>query len=194
VENPGTEIRAATVTVTAGALQATITVGQAQGGGTPPYAASPRTWLFGEQTWSDAIRIPECNKNGYDMSFTEPQCRSYTSGTNTWYYYNWPYVHANGSTLCPSPWRVPSQSDFSTLAGNANAPTLGSEWGSEWGTGGYANDINNVSQWTNTGNYWSSTESGDSRAYHLWYNIDNDLVSVQVTGERRYGFQVRCVK
>jgi hypothetical protein len=29
---------------------------------TPPYAASTKTWQFGEQLWSDAIHEPLCNK------------------------------------------------------------------------------------------------------------------------------------
>jgi hypothetical protein len=29
---------------------------------TPPHAASAKTWTVGEQTWSDVIHMPECNK------------------------------------------------------------------------------------------------------------------------------------
>jgi hypothetical protein len=32
---------------------------------TPRYAASTQTWTFGEQIWSDAIHIPECNKTDF---------------------------------------------------------------------------------------------------------------------------------
>ena len=75
---------------------------------TPPYAASTKTWTFGEQTWSDAIHIPECNKSSFTERYYETQCRSYTQGANTWYYYNWLYVNKHAARLCHSPWRVPS--------------------------------------------------------------------------------------
>jgi hypothetical protein len=45
---------------------------------TPRYAASTKTWVFGYQIWSDAIQIPSCNKSSFKVSFTEPDCRSYT--------------------------------------------------------------------------------------------------------------------
>jgi hypothetical protein len=100
--NAATVTRTTAVTIAAGAVTRTVSVAQAAQPATPPYAASTLIWTFGEQQWSDAIRIPACNKtSSFTDSYTEPQCRSYTSGTNTWYYYNWPYVVANPSTMCP---------------------------------------------------------------------------------------------
>ena len=87
-----------------------------EGSDTPPHAASTKTWVFGDQVWSDAIRIPECNKTSFEDSYTDPQCRSHTYRSKTWYYYNWPYVNAHGEQLCPSPWRVPTHEDFIDLS------------------------------------------------------------------------------
>ncbi|MDR2358676.1 MAG: fibrobacter succinogenes major paralogous domain-containing protein [Prevotellaceae bacterium] len=84
---------------------------------TPPHAASTETWTVGKQTWSDAIHMPECNKETFELSLTAPQCRSYTTLLDMkYYYYNWPYVKASAAKLCPSPWRVPSYDDFKKLS------------------------------------------------------------------------------
>lgn len=82
----------------------------------PPYAASAKTWVFGEQVWSDAIRLPECNKEDFDDSYDQPQCRSYSEGANTWFYYNWPFVNQRAYALCPTPWRVPTADDLEDFA------------------------------------------------------------------------------
>jgi hypothetical protein len=110
--NTATVTRAATITVTAGTAGKTVSVRQAAAppyvihktDDAPRYAASNNAWTFGSSTltWSDAIRIPECNQSGFSSSTVTPKCRSYTDGTIR-YYYNWPYVTANRTTLCPSP-------------------------------------------------------------------------------------------
>jgi hypothetical protein len=184
--NAATVTRAATVTVAAGAVTRTVSVAQAAQPATPPYAASTQTWTFGEQQWSDAIRIPACNKTSFMNSFTEPQCRSYTLGTNTWYYYNWPYVVANPSTMCPSPWRLPSQSDFNTLVSNTNYSTLISAWG----YGGYCTSSGSLYYQGSYAYYWSSTEDDSNFAYSLDYYSGSLYVYYN---NKYYGFQVRCV-
>jgi hypothetical protein len=45
---------------------------------TPPYAASAQTWTFGNQTWSDAIHMPGCNKESL-IDLYDPDCCSYTT-------------------------------------------------------------------------------------------------------------------
>jgi hypothetical protein len=150
-------------------------------------AASTQTWTFGESplVWSDAIQIPECDKDDYDNHDTEPRCRSYMSDKLR-YYYNWSYVNTNAATLCPSPWRVPSSSsDFSALVGATDRSTLINEWG----YGGYArgSSMENVSS---RAYYWSSTDSGNT-AYYLLYYSDNLYVNYT---SKVLGHQVRCVK
>jgi hypothetical protein len=150
----------------------------------PPYAATTETWVFGGQTWSDAIHIPECGSPSFDDSYTEPQCRSYAGR----YYYNWPYVNQNASALCPSPWRVPAREDFETLTNNTDGNALSALWG----YGGYANS--NSMEYVNAyGFYWSSTElgSGSYYAYYLRYYSGNPYVA---NYDKYRGYQVRCVK
>jgi hypothetical protein len=155
---------------------------------TPPYAASTETWVFGGQTWSDAIHIPECSSPSFEDSDSEPQCRSYTSGTTTWYYYNWAYVNQNASKLCPSPWHVPAQEDFETLTHSTDRNTLSALWG----YGGYARS-SSMEYVSTVAYYWSSTQSSSNTnsACHLEYTSGGLYVSY---APKLVGFQVRCVK
>jgi uncharacterized protein (TIGR02145 family) len=79
---------------------------------TPPYAASTTTWTAGTMTVSDAIQFPPCNKTSFITSYDSPDCRSYTAGSATYYYYNWSFMKANEYLLCPSPWRVPTYTEY----------------------------------------------------------------------------------
>jgi hypothetical protein len=160
---------------------------------TPPLAASTQTWKFGTQTWSDAIQVPECNKERFENSYTEPQCRSYTYEGKTFYYYNWPHVDANKNTMCPGAWRVPSKEDFEALVETlgGNPPTAAATLISAWGYGGeawYPADVSSYAE------YWSSTvySSSSQHAHGLYYasgrlNADGGSYKLQ-------GFQVRCVR
>jgi hypothetical protein len=154
---------------------------------TPPLAASTQTWTFGNQTWSDAIHCSECNKETFEESYTDPRCRSYTSGGKTYYYYNWAYVDANKEKMCPSPWRVPTQEDFVTLVNfdtDDQVPML-------WGYGGYAGgsfyELGNENIY-----YWSSTvhSSNTNWAYYYWYR---GALAIEYPN-KHLGMQVRCVK
>jgi uncharacterized protein (TIGR02145 family) len=180
------EPRAATVTLSAGAVIRKVIV--TQNIATPPYAASTRIWTFGTQIWSDAIRIPTCDKTTFENSYTVPQCRSYTSGSNTWYYYNWPFVNANKSTLCPSPWRVPTHTDADHLAAITNGANYPHEWAS--GVRCFAGFEGFPASYDDYGYYWTATSSNTQKAYALVYNR-----SIASQPESKYyGMQVRCVK
>jgi hypothetical protein len=187
-ESANAGIRAATVTVASGTLTRAIAVTQQPQGDTPLYAASAQTWTFGNQTWSDAIHCPECNRETFEGYYPfEPRCRSYTADGKTWYYYDFAYVYFNKNALCPSPWRVPSREDFETLVGNTDNPTLVSEWG----YGGSAFE-SFVSYMDSFAGYWSSTENIGSQVFYLSYSDHVNLgLSVTYGG---YGFQVRCVR
>jgi uncharacterized protein (TIGR02145 family) len=163
---------------------------------TPPLAASTQTWTFGDQIWSDAIQCPECNKETFEESYTEPQCRSYADPESgkTFYYYNWPYVDANKNTLCSGAWRVPTEDDFNALIETlgGNTPTAAATLISAWGYGGGA-DGSSMYYVSTYAYYWSSTESSGntSNAYNLYYHSG----SLRVTSlGKTFGFQVRCVK
>lgn len=153
----------------------------------PPYAASTQTWVFGSQTWSDAINIPECNKNSFEDSYTKPQCRSYSRGGKTWYYYNWAYVNRHAAELCPSPWRVPSREDFKALYAYAKDTRMSDAWGlsgligssgSPYGQGSY-------------GNYWSSSDDPSGYGYSAY--VSGSGFIPQYGSSKGYGYSLRCV-
>jgi hypothetical protein len=186
-ENTAETARTATVTLTSGAETKEVTVTQNGTTSTPLYAASTQTWTFGDQIWSDAIQIPECNKTSFTNSYDVPDCRNYTNNNITYYYYyNWAYVNTNGTTLCASPWRVPSQADFVALSGVTSAGELTSAWGLP----GYAYGSLMYSVGGST-YYWSSAENGSTAAYNLGYS--GGTLSVSYSGKDS-GFQVRCVR
>jgi hypothetical protein len=153
---------------------------------TPPHAASTRTWVFGSQTWSDAIQLPECNKMSFTDDYTVPHCRSYTGGGNTWYYYNWAFVLQYEPLLCPAPWRVPARADLRAL--QADAATLISQWG----YGGYARG-GGVRTWDSAGYYWSSQQFVSSTAYILKFHARR-VINGGLAEVKYHGYQVRCVK
>ncbi|MDR3180618.1 MAG: hypothetical protein LBT61_01650 [Prevotellaceae bacterium] len=192
--NVATVTRAATVTIAAGALSRAVAVTQAAAyvinevDNPPTHAASSYVWQFGTSTltWSDAIHIPDCNKETFEISYDEPQCRSYTYEGKTFYYYNWPYVNLNANTLCPSPWRVPTGSDFDALITCTNAVALASAWG----RGGYAYGSSMVDVGT-YGTYWSSTETCISTAAYM--HIKSSYRGMDLA-YKNYGQVVRCVK
>jgi hypothetical protein len=155
----------------------------------PTYAASNKIWVFGEQTWSDAIHMPECNKETFDGGYwNEPKadCRSYTYEGKTYYYYSWPYVDAHKATMCPSPWRVPTKDDFELLADKVSYTELIVAWG--YGGSIYGSSLVNVEP---HGAFWSSTVYNSALRFQLYYEWEN------VTLDQFpffAGLQVRCVK
>ena len=177
---------------------------------TPRFAASTKTWTVGKQTWSDAIRIPECNKNSYRSRETDPECCSYAKDGNTRYYYNWRYVQMHATHLCPAPWRVPDHDDFCTLFKPLTGQTtscdsarvkdstvcaaLWRQWGAEFG---------GEVQWDNQ--EWEEPtivySIGGYRAYTpykkytlVWqYDLNYHLCGM-IYEPNTKAFQVRCVK
>jgi hypothetical protein len=187
-ESPVMEARAATVTVSGGTLAQTVTVTQAART-TPPNAASSQTWTFGNQLWSDAIHVPTCTGGtSFTESDTGPKCRSYTEGANTWFYYNWYYVNQNAAVLCPSPWRVPTQSDFNTLKDNTTNATLINTWG----YGGLYFDTSYDSD--SMAGYWSATWNSNDPISNAWYLNYAHNAFVVTFYPLPMGMQVRCVK
>ncbi|MDR3185148.1 MAG: fibrobacter succinogenes major paralogous domain-containing protein, partial [Prevotellaceae bacterium] len=158
--------------------------------GTPRYAASSATWVFGAQTWSDAIQIPGCDKDDFGCSPSDPRCRSHTDQDGLKrYYYNWPYVNRHADTLCPSPWRVPSEADFETLieAIDYDYETLVRGW--DW-FGGSAN-CNRMDNVKGMANSWSSVGAGYV-AVELLIVFNKDIFTQNSSSP--YGDLVRCVR
>jgi hypothetical protein len=198
-ENAATVTRTATVTFTAGTLTQQVAVEQEAADvppalSTPPLAASTQTWTFGNQTWSDDIEIPECKGATFEGNYyTGPQCRSYTDteGTNTWYYYNWPYMNAHKATMCPDPWRVPTQADFKALV------DIVEEVGLDWNLGGHCYPDDGIVGGPGLyAYYWATDESSSTHAYSLKYWSDEiDPIYFNIGGENKAtGIHVRCVQ
>jgi hypothetical protein len=153
---------------------------------TPPYAAGTQTWTFGRQVWSEVIQVPECKRDSFPVSYTGPQCRSYTQDGHTWYYYNWPYVRANAGRMCPAPWRVPTGADFAALRENAADTVLCAQWGLPGFASGRRMFYVGARAYL-----WSATPGGRSYAQQLCY----DRLRLFVHYASRYdGQTVRCVK
>jgi uncharacterized protein (TIGR02145 family) len=160
----------------------------------PTYAASAKTWEFGGLVWSDAIRMPRCNKSDFDGN--KADCRSYYEG-RSYYYYSWWYVDQHATEMCPSAWRVPTKEDFEKLAEHIDVEEYKADESiaDAWGYGGWAKGIH-MGEVTWIANYWSSTESDGESAYRLEYPVQ-DIFFFSSFLEDEYklnGMQVRCVK
>jgi hypothetical protein len=152
----------------------------------PPYATSTKTWVFGNQTWSDAIHIPECNKESFELSATEPQCRSYSYESKTYYYYNWAYVQAYAEKLCPTPWHVPTNIELEYMY--KNAPNIMVELA--WGFSGLANGWY-LSYRDLFGFIGSMTEKNLYTSYYLGYgNGYKNMNGVN----KNVGLPIHCVR
>lgn len=156
----------------------------------PTFAASNKIWKFGDQVWSDAIRTPACSKPDNSWDDLTPDCRSYNGLSNTWHYYNWSYVERYAALLCPYPWRVPTEQDYSVLFENDDLnPIIAA-----WGTGGYEHS----SGYTfDGGRYWTSSLKNDETDpytfHYAWYaKVSDEGVSLR-TMQRIFALQVRCV-
>jgi uncharacterized protein (TIGR02145 family) len=189
-ESPLFESRTATINIAAGGLSNVVTVTQGARI-TPTNAASTTTWTFGTQTWSDAIHCPECDKDRFSASYTDPQCRSFTYAGKSYYYYNWVYVNANKENMCPAPWRVPTSADFNTLESNSDLfNLLRNAWGY---TGAVVYGDGEVTELEGGAMYWSSTADPEDSDNAYLFVYGNDMVMGGYSNKRA-GLHVRCVK
>jgi hypothetical protein len=172
--------RATTFTISNGTDDRTVTVTQEP---RPFYAASAKVWTY-NVTWSDAIQMPGCNKEA-NIGGDEPQCRSYTYGNRTYYYYNFAYIYAYKDEMCPSPWIAPFAYYYNNLILDPgfNVWTIQAEWG----VGGYARGtgVNNL----NEGYYWSANFPLSGKTLALHYSGGNAAME---NLDQQYGMQFRC--
>ncbi|MDR3350574.1 MAG: hypothetical protein LBN98_02855 [Prevotellaceae bacterium] len=160
-----------------------------------PPGAGTKTYTCGAQTWSEPVKVAACDKTSFTSSNSAPDCRSNTYNSIKDFYYNWAYVNANKNTMCPDPWHVPSNSEFSTLLGCLGTSSANGKYypeSSTWGgaLAGYANG-SSMYYLGSYGYYWSSTESGTSNAYCMYFSTS----TANTDYATKYGgFQVRCVR
>ncbi|MCL2028553.1 MAG: fibrobacter succinogenes major paralogous domain-containing protein [Bacteroidales bacterium] len=201
-----------------GVASCTGTTGVAPGtvywGGSTNINANART-ISGNgitQVWSGAVTTTGCDKTGFTAGNVNADCRNSTNGS--WvHYFNWCYVMRHATTLCPSPWRVPTCQDFvnldvamggtgigRSLANNATSNgwtgTNSTEkyTGTATGTWGGARWTQHATDFTTSlaSSYWSSSESSATHAFRIAYSqsaIVYDNITKNITG-----YALRCVR
>jgi hypothetical protein len=159
---------------------------------TPPYAASTKTWVIGEQTWSDHINVPECNKTSFESGTIENPKADCRNNSNYYYLYSWEYVRRNASTLCPAPWRVPTKDSFIKLAAalSSGDKNVISDWGAV--LGGTSNGSGTLYYQGLSSYYWSS--SAYSSTYGYYASVESNYFRPQGYAYKRFGFSLRCVR
>jgi uncharacterized protein (TIGR02145 family) len=159
-----------------------------------PPGAGTKTWTCSSQTWSGPVRVADCDHNAFTNDDTAPHCRSYTYNSIKYFYYNWTYLDQNKNILCPSPWHVPTNSEFSTLIsclGSSGANGKYYPESSTWG-GALAGNANGSSMHNDGshGYYWSSMDFNADGAYCM----DVSTSTASTNGSNKYaGLQVRCI-
>jgi hypothetical protein len=164
----------------------------------PPNAASTVLWYENNDFWSDAIRIPDCDKTDFDLYGEIPDCRSYTSlGSGyTWYYYNLAYVNQYAAKLCPSPWRVPTHdTPFSQWNWMCNGE--GDDCYMNNVYGGFVWQYNQMVYVDDQANYWYGgvkSYSGSGLTPMGWqYGWQKDGYALYWEDGGYLGAQVRCI-
>jgi uncharacterized protein (TIGR02145 family) len=175
-------------------------------------AVSAQTWVIDTQTWSAPLMKAQagCTKTT-DFGNTNPPVSALFRSSGLYdgsgYLYNWKCVNensdsANPNSLCPSPWRVPTQSDFITLdvalGGNGTNRRVSPEWIETkyvvaWGSiyGGVASETG-FTLTNNHASYWAS--DGVAGSGNDLIHTNTGTIHPRESRPARVGLQVRCVK
>jgi uncharacterized protein (TIGR02145 family) len=169
----------------------------------PPFSASSRTWVIEgngiNQTWSDHINVPACNKMDFDGGRGDEPKADCRNNPGYYYLYSWRYVSENAATLCPSPWRVPTKNDFEELDRALGENHTWSKdktrnrkyveiWGGVYGGIAYDSFVRHSGS---LACYWSSSIFDVSAHYLFFYT---NYIYPPYNFTPHFGFQVRCVK
>jgi uncharacterized protein (TIGR02145 family) len=172
----------------------------------------------GSQTWSAHVFVSGCNKiffnggggpGGGGPPFNS-DCRKSTDGSGRSYYnyqgdlFSWCAVVRYASSLCPSPWRVPTNTDFSTLDKALGGPGYSHgysgvipKYHNNWGgiIGQYCGFDGTLFIDSNE-YYWSSEQYDAVQGYsmHLNYLSVEPSVRIQAKQYKMCGFTLRCVR
>jgi uncharacterized protein (TIGR02145 family) len=167
------------------------------------------TWTVGTQIWSSALShsVAGCNVTTDFGSDNPPNTAYYRSEglyAGSGYLYNWKCVDEQGATLCPSPWHVPSVSDYTTLDNYFSSMTgYGTVGTAAWMVNTYLNlwgivyvSYSNGTTLPTIGEracYWTSEVRSDTQAQclFLWQDGRRNIPYSNCT--KRSGNQVRCV-
>jgi predicted secreted protein len=154
---------------------------------TSPIAASTQTWVFGSQTWSDRIVASPSNCTQTDVLSTSDYSATQYKIYGGRYYYTWQCAYNNRASFCPSPWRMPSSTDFDTLFRSADYETLEDAWG----LSSFYYDESSHSSFGGT-SLWGSEDFNTMTALSFFYN--RGIVAVAWATSKYSGLEVRCVK
>jgi hypothetical protein len=169
----------------------------------PPPSAGTNTYKCGTRTWSEPVKMAECNKSSFTWAQYTPDCRSYTWNGINYFYYNWEYVNTNKNTMCPSPWFVPELTHYNIMRSCYNVTEPNGTYFPEnslWGGAvpGYGDSDGSVNYSGGGGFYWtlSSGNGSDdptSHAYAFEISVGGHLHRMWAHS-KNYGFQLRCVR
>jgi uncharacterized protein (TIGR02145 family) len=173
----------------------------------PPYSGT-LTWTVGTQIWSSALShsVTGCNVTTNFGSTNPPAVAYYRSEglyDGSGYLYNWKCVDEQRSALCPSPWRVPTVSDYTTLdtyfTSMTGYGTVGTAaWVANtylnlWGVvyGGYMNG-STLSEGGTAAVYWTTT-ANTAQVSRCVRHRATGVRELPCQGHMYTGMQVRCV-
>ena len=99
-------------------------------------------------------------------------------------------------SICPSGWRLPTQSptnDFTLLNNAVNGGLTNTDAGlrSEWLAQRSGYWLNGFDYQSSVGRHWSSTQYSATSAYYLYFSGSN--INPSVSSYKSSGYAVRCV-
>jgi uncharacterized protein (TIGR02145 family) len=162
------------------------------------------------QIWSDAVTATACNKSDFSGGSAgnfNADCRSNPNYPGD--LFSWCAVVRFQHTLCPTPWRVPTQQDFidldRALGGNGSNRTdvtvrnkliatsgiVGQFWGGTYG--GYCSSGGSLSVQDSWAVYGSLAERVVTTGRNLYFATSGN-VSPQNSLTKNYGLMLRCVR
>jgi uncharacterized protein (TIGR02145 family) len=148
-------------------------------------------WVCGAQTWSGALRVSAGCTSVTTLSTDRESASAQfkDAGTTYGYYYNHICIDSMNKDLCPDPWRVPTNEDYTTLIACAGGKS-GAVLSAAWGLAGYAHAA--VVYEANTrGFLWANDYYDAKNSYRLMYDEESQVMDYV---SALYGVNVRCVK
>jgi hypothetical protein len=170
-------------TFTASGGQYTLTVID-----TPP-GAGTYTLTCGTRIWSGVLRndVASCAAVSSLNTSNPPPAQYLERGGTYGYYYNWTCVNDAKDELCPSPWRVPSGSDYNALTSCTTANVIDSQWPLN---GVYTSASS--AAFTGWRYYWTSDSSSTIKGC---FSRDKGSGDRGIwCDDKSWGMQIRCVR
>jgi len=171
------------------------------------FASSTQHTISGNgitQIWSDAVQSTNCNKTSFADALPNnyhADCRSNPGQKGD--FFSWCAVVRYQHTLCPAPWRVPTQQDFMdldiALGGDgygSNDPILRNKYLSDWGGtyGGMCISSDWLDGQGSAAYYWSqSVDDINDMTWTLYFNSNGDSTP-QYPISKTFGVTLRCVR